>query len=227
MAPPIESEIMDYLKKVLGADMVEASRQRERRILANVKLAAVRKTIEALKKKYENMRFMTISAVDNGLDMEYLYHLHIDGIVVTIKVVKPKEDPTLESMADLIPAANFIEREISDLFGIKIINHPEPDPVGLVLTKDWPEDQRPLKRPIEGALPLKARPVTEALIASGCVAPISAFVQKKREEVGLPKSAPFPFTDERFLSEYHGVVKASGMGDRVGFDWDKRKLRYK
>ncbi|MEM1586040.1 MAG: NADH-quinone oxidoreductase subunit C [Candidatus Bathyarchaeia archaeon] len=227
MALPVESEVMDYLKKALGADLVEAYRQRERRILANVKPAALRKTIEALKKKYKDMRFMTISAVDNGLDMEYLYHLHIDGIVVTVKVVKPKEDPTLESIASLIPAANFIEREISDLFGIKIINHPEPDPVGLVLTKDWSEDKRPLKKPLEGALPSKARPVAEALIASGCVAPISAFVQKKREEVGLPKTAPFPFTDEKVLSEYHGVIKASGMGDRVGFDWDKRKLRYK
>ncbi|MEM2320736.1 MAG: NADH-quinone oxidoreductase subunit C [Candidatus Bathyarchaeia archaeon] len=227
MVLPIESEVMDYLKRVLGADLVEIYRQRERRILANVKPAALSKTIEDLKKKYKDMRFMTISAVDNGLDMEYLYHLHIDGIVVTVKVVKPKEDPTLESIASLVPAANFIEREISDLFGIKIINHPEPDPIGLVLTKDWPEDKRPLKKPLEGALPSKARPVAEALIASGCVAPISAFVQKKREEVGLPKTAPFPFTDEKVLNEYHGVIRASGMGDRVGFDWDKRKLRYK
>lgn len=227
MALPIENEIMNYLKKSLGEDLVEIYRQRERRVLANVKPTAVRKAIEALKRKYSDMRFMTLSAVDNGLDMEYLYHFHIDGIVLTIKSVKPKEDPTLESIADLVPAANFIEREISDIFGIKLVNHPEPNPIGLILTKDWPDDRRPLKKSFEGVLPPKTRPVVEALIASGCVAPISAFVQKKREEVGLPKSASFPFTDEKALSEYYGVIRASGMGDRVGFDWEKRKLRYR
>lgn len=227
MVLPIESEVMEYLKNVLGDDLLEVYRQRERRIFAKVKPAAVRKAIKALADKYRDMRFMTLSAVDNGLDMEYLYHFNINGIVLTLRSLKPKEEPTLDSIADLVPAANFIEREISDLFGIKLINHPEPEPAGLVLTRDWPEDKRPLKKPFEGILPSKARPVAEALISSGCVAPISAFVQKKREEAGLPKSAPFPFTDDKILGEYHGVVRASGMGERIGFDWEKRKLRYK
>ncbi|MBS7604759.1 MAG: NADH-quinone oxidoreductase subunit C [Candidatus Bathyarchaeia archaeon] len=227
MASPIESEIMNYLKSILGADLIEVYRQRERRIFANVKSEAVRRAIEALKNKYGDMRFMTLSAVDAGLDIEYLYHFHIDGIVLTIRTIRPKENPILESIADLVPAANFIEREISDLFGIRLVNHPEPEPAGLILTKDWPEDKRPLKKPFEGVLPSKARPVAEALMASGCVAPISAFVQKKREEAGLPKSAPFPFTDEKALSEYHGIIKLSGMGERAGFDWEKKKLRYK
>ncbi|MEM1550691.1 MAG: NADH-quinone oxidoreductase subunit C [Candidatus Bathyarchaeia archaeon] len=227
MALPIEPEVMNYLRMTLEGDLIEVYRQRERRIFANVKSMAVRKAVEALRSKYKDIRFMTLSAVDNGLDMEYLYHFHIDGIVLTIRCVKPKEDPTLESIADFVPAANFIEREISDLFGIKIINHPEPEPSGLILSRDWAKDQKPLKKPFEGTLPLKARPVAEALIASGCVAPISAFVQKKREEAGLPKSASFPFTDGGILSEYQGIIKTSGMGERIGFDWEKKRLRYK
>lgn len=227
MVMQLESEIMDYLREVLGDDLIKIYRQRERRIFAAIKPASLRRIIEALKNKYSDMRFMTLSAVDNGLDIEYLYHFNINGIVLTIRVLRPKEEPILESIADIIPAANFIEREISDLFGVKLVNHPELDPSGLILTKDWPEDQRPLRRPFEGILPSKARPVAEALIASGCVAPISAFVQKKREETGLKKSPPFPFTDEKILGEYQGVIKASGMGDRVGFDWEKRRLRYK
>ncbi|MEM3956122.1 MAG: hypothetical protein QW424_05155, partial [Candidatus Bathyarchaeia archaeon] len=74
MASPIESEIMNYLKSILGADLIEVYRQRERRIFANVKSEAVRRAIEALKNKYGDMRFMTLSAVDAGLDIEYLYH---------------------------------------------------------------------------------------------------------------------------------------------------------
>lgn len=226
MAAPLESEVANYLKGILGEDLIEVYRQRERRIFVRVKPAAIRRAVEALKSKYRDMRFITLSAVDNGLDMEYLYHFHIGGIVLTIRSVKPKEDSTLESIADLVPAANFIEREISDLFGVKLINHPEPEP-GLVLTKDWPEDKRPLKKPFEGPLPSNARPVAEALISSSCVAPISAFVQRKREEVGLPKSAPFAFTDERALSEFHGVIKGTSLDEIVGFDWSKKRLRYK
>lgn len=226
MVLSLEEEVISYLREVLGGDLIDVYRQRERRIFARVKPAAVRRAIEALKGKYKDMRFMTLSAIDSGLDMEYLYHFHIGGIVLTIKCQKPKEDGTLESIADLVPAANFIEREIADLFGIKLVNHPEPEP-GLVLTKDWPEDKRPLKKPLEGVLPSKARPVAEALISSSCVAPISAFVQKKREEAGLPKSAPFAFTDEKALNEFHGVIKGTGLDEKVGFDWGRKRLRYK
>ncbi|MEM2594019.1 MAG: NADH-quinone oxidoreductase subunit C, partial [Candidatus Bathyarchaeia archaeon] len=201
-------------------------RQRERRIFVRVKPAAVRKAVQALKSRYKTLRFMTLSAVDDGLDIEYLYHFSIDGIVLTLRSIKPKEDNTLESIADIIPAANFIEREISDLFGVKLVNHPQPEH-GLVLTKDWPEDKRPLKRPFEGILPSKARPVAEALISSSCVAPISAFIQRKREEAGLPRSAPFAFTDEKALNEFQAIIRDTGFSEKAGFDWEKKRLRYK
>ncbi|MBS7625350.1 MAG: NADH-quinone oxidoreductase subunit C [Candidatus Bathyarchaeia archaeon] len=222
----LENDIINYLKEELKEDLIEAYRQRERRIFVRVKPIAVRRAVQALKRRYQTLRFMTLSAVDNGLDMEYLYHLHIDGVVLTVRSIKPKEDNTLESIADIIPAANFIEREISDLFGIKLINHPQPEH-GLILTRDWPDDKRPLRKPLEGALPPKARPVAEALISSSCVAPISAFIQKKREEAGLPKSASFAFTDERALNEFHSIIRDTGLSEKVGFDWEKKRLRYK
>lgn len=222
----LENGILSYLSEVLGSDLMEAYRQRERRIFVRVKPTAIRKAVQALKSRYKTLRFMTLSAVDNGLDMEYLYHFSINSIVLTVRSMKPKEDNTLESIADIIPAANFIEREISDLFGVKLINHPHPEH-GLVLTKEWPEDKRPLRRPFEGVLPPKARPVAEALISSSCVAPISAFIQKKREEAGLLKSAPFAFTDEKALNEFQAVIRDTNLGEKVGFDWEKKRLRYR
>ena len=226
MVAELESEVINYLRDELGGDFLEAYKQRERRIFVKVKPSAVRKVVQLLKNRYSTLRFMTISAVDSGLDMEYLYHFHIDGVVLTVRSIKPKEDNTLESIADLIPAANFIEREISDLFGVTLVNHPEPEH-GLVLTKDWPDDKRPLKKPFEGILPPKARPVAEALISSSCVAPVSSFIQRKREVAGLSKSAGFAFADEKSMSEFHGIIKDTSLGEKVGFDWEKRRLRYK
>lgn len=222
----LENEVINYLRDILGGDLIETYKQRERRIFIRIKPTAIRKTVKALKDRYQTLRFMTLSAVDLGLDMEYLYHFHIDGIVLTVRSLKPKEDNTLESIAEIIPAANFIEREISDLFGIKLINHPQPER-GLILTKDWPDEKRPLKKPLEGDLPLKARPVAEALISTSCVAPISAFIQRKREEAGLSKSSTFAFTNKNSMSEFRGILKDTGLGDKVGFDWEKNRLRYK
>jgi len=220
-----EEEIIGFLKRELGEDLIDVWKQRERRVFAKIKPAAVRRAVKALKDKYSSLRLMTISAVDHGLDFEFLYHIHIDGNVLTLRIVRPKEDNTLESIADIVPAANFIEREISDLFGIKIVNHPQPQP--LILPENWPDDKRPLRKPLEGELPPQARPVAEALISMGCVAPVSAFIQKKREEAGLPRNPPITFTDEKAMKEFHEIVKASNLAEKAGFDWEKKRLRYK
>ena len=220
-----EEEIIGFLRSELGEDLIEAWKERERRVFARIKPTAIRKAVKALKNKYPTLRFITLSAVDHGLDFEFLHHIHIDGNVLTLRSIKPKEDNTLESIADIIPAANFIEREISDLFGIKIVNHPQPQP--LILPENWPDDKRPLRKPLEGELPPQARPVAEALISMGCVAPVSAFIQKKREEAGLPRNPPITFTDEKAMKEFHEIVKASNLAEKAGFDWEKKRLRYK
>lgn len=220
-----ENEIITYLKQELGKDLIEASKPRERRVFVRIKPAALRKAVNALKKQYQTLRFMTLSTVDHGLDFEFLHHFHVDGKVVTLRSVKHKEDNTLESIVDLIPAANFIEREVADLFGVKLVNHPQPQ--HLILTKDWPDDKRPLRKPLEGELPPQARPTAEALISMGCVAPVSAFMQKKREEAGLPRVPPFAFTDEKAMQEFQGIIKDANLSKKVGYDWEKKRLRYK
>lgn len=226
MAVSLEDDIVNRIEEEIGESLIEAHKQRERRIFIRVKPEAFRDAVQAIKRRYKMLRFITISAVDSGLDMEYLYHFHVGSVVLTFRVIKPKEDNTLESISDMIPAANLIEREISDLFGIKLLNHPQPEH-GLVLTKDWPDDKRPLRKTFEGTLPPQARPVAEALISSGCVVPISSFMQKKREEAGLPKSPAFTFIDEGAMLEFHGIIKDVGLAEKAGFDWERKRLRYK
>jgi len=219
-----ENEIIEYLQSELGEDLIEAVSPRERRVFARIKKAALRKAVKSLHKKYV-LRFMTLSAVDHGLDMEFLHHFHIEGHVVTFRTTTPKEDNTIETIADLVPAANFIEREISDLFGVKFLNHPQPQ--HLILTKDWPDKERPLRKPLEGILPPQARATSEMLISTSCAIPVSSFIRKKREQAGLPTSPPIAFTDEKTLSEFQQVVKQTGFDKKAGYDWKTKKLRYK
>jgi Ni,Fe-hydrogenase III component G len=220
-----QNRITEHLKRELGTDFIEATSPRERRIFIRIMPTGLRKAVTTLKQTYPELRLMTISAVDHGLDFEFLHHFHINGAVVTLRSIKPKEDNTLESIVDLIPAAHFIEREIADLFGIKLANHPKPEP--LILSKDWPNDKRPLRRPMEGELPPQARPSAETLISTSCVAPISTFIQKKREEAGLPRTPPFAFTDDKTMQEFQGIMKNTGFANKAGYDWEKKRLRYK
>ena len=220
-----EKEIIEYMWQEFGPDILDVSAPRERRVFINVRPEVLRRAVEALKRKYSTLRFMTISAVDCGLNFEFLYHFHVDGVVVTLRTVKPKEENLLESITDMVPAANFIEREIAELFGVKVMNHPKMR--NLILTEDWAEGKRPLRKPLKGILPPQARRVAESLISKGCVAPISRSIERKREAAGLPKTPPFAFTDEGNMKELYGIIKEASLSEKVGFDWEKKRLRYR
>jgi Ni,Fe-hydrogenase III component G len=72
-------------------------------------------------------RLATISCVDEDDHFELLYHIALDknGIMVTIKrTVEKGENPSTESIANDIPGAEWIEREIREMFGIEFDGNP-------------------------------------------------------------------------------------------------------
>ena len=54
---------------------------------------------------------------------------------VRMKVRLPADDPHLTTVCDVWPAANWLEREVWDLFGIAFDGH--PDPRRLLMPEDW------------------------------------------------------------------------------------------
>ncbi|MCK5148406.1 NADH-quinone oxidoreductase subunit C [bacterium] len=92
-------------------------------------------------------RFIIASAVDKPNNMmEIIYHfdfLHLPQ-VLSLRVVLSKDRLEIESIAPIIVGAEWIEREIHELFGITFKNH--PNPVHLLLPDDWPEGNYPLRR---------------------------------------------------------------------------------
>ncbi len=52
-----------------------------------------------------------------------------------MKVRLPGDDPHLATVSDVWPAANWLEREVWDLFGISFEGH--PDPRRLLMPEDW------------------------------------------------------------------------------------------
>ena len=92
-------------------------------------------------------RFVIVTGLDSDDCFELLYHYSYDqtGCVITIDAfVRDRENPSVESIARMIPAAEWIEREIHDLLGVDFVNH--PDMRRLILSDDWPEGVYPLRK---------------------------------------------------------------------------------
>ena len=95
-------------------------------------------------------RLVDLTAIDRGeasARFELVYRLHAPAhnarIRVHVRVGEP--DPGVDSVVELWPAANWLEREVFDLFGIGFRGHPdlrrillETDFEGAPLRKDFP-----------------------------------------------------------------------------------------
>ena len=94
-----------------------------------------------------SLRFVSATGIDSEDCFEILYHYSNDktGCVITVKAfIRDRENPSIESITPLIPAAEWIEREIYDILGIEINNHPNMR--RLILADDWPEGVYPLRK---------------------------------------------------------------------------------
>lgn len=79
-----------------------------------------------------------LTGVDWGKELGVVYHLesttHRHILVVKVQT-SDREDPSFDSVQDIWPTANFHEREVFDLFGIKFKGHPNLK--RLFLPEDW------------------------------------------------------------------------------------------
>jgi len=59
----------------------------------------------------------------------------------------PPDDPKVDSISDIIPGANWAEREIRDMIGVEPVGHPYPK--RLVLPDGWPDGLHPLRKDMD------------------------------------------------------------------------------
>jgi NADH-quinone oxidoreductase subunit C len=82
---------------------------------------------------------------------EVVYHLYSVSINhrLRVKVRVPEGQPEVDSATDLWSSANWMEREVWDLYGIRFAGHPDPRRLllyeefeGHPLRKDYPKERR-------------------------------------------------------------------------------------
>ncbi len=91
-------------------------------------------------------RLVTATAVDEKKNFEIYYHFSHDktGMVTHVHVFLPKEKPEIDTLAYVTTAADWIEREMHELFGINFKDHPNMEP--LLSEGNWGPDEFPFRK---------------------------------------------------------------------------------
>ncbi len=92
--------------------------------------------VGVLRKTFSVHHLSAITGQDRGAELELLYHFwHEHGI--TLQVTLGREDARVGTLTDAIPGADFYEREVGEMLGVRFEGHPGPE--HLLLPDDWEE----------------------------------------------------------------------------------------
>lgn len=140
-----KNAFIEKMKEQFPGEVTGATIVKEKRITIDITPGAILKVAEFLHKDLK-FRFIIASAYHTKEGFEILYHFSDDesGNVINIHVILPEEKPEIISLANMIPGANWIEREMHEILGITFIGHPEPEK--LISEGNWAEGVYPYRK---------------------------------------------------------------------------------
>lgn len=147
---PLQGPVGEILRQ-LGPAVVAVERCDRRRGIARIESSALLDVSRRLM-GMDGSRFVTEVGLDvrDGIDIIYCWAFDAQGIIVMLKALAARPELTADAVGQLLPAANWIEREIADLLGVKFRNH--PDPRRLILDDSWPQGLYPLRKDFDPAV---------------------------------------------------------------------------
>jgi NADH:ubiquinone oxidoreductase subunit C len=80
--------------------------------------------------------------------VEVLYHFSRGAALLTLRLSVRYSRPVLPSICDLVPAATLYERELIEMYGVRVEG--TPDPARLLLPDDWPDGIYPMRKSFTG-----------------------------------------------------------------------------
>jgi len=138
-------EVIKRIKDKFKGDIVDIFDKSPKRVYIEIKPEAITEVAGYVFKDL-GARFNIASGTDVRHHMEILYHFTIEDInlLISLRVKLQKEKLEIDSLVPVFEAANWIEREMNEMLGIKFKGH--PDLRRLLLSDDWPEGVYPLRR---------------------------------------------------------------------------------
>ena len=132
-----KTELTEYIRPIAtGCEVNEGKQFTEVLVPAELLHGIALKLREDEKASFDFL--VSITGVDYGKDLGAIYHLrstkHDHTIAVKVRT-SDRENPHFDSVTDIWKCADFLEREVYDLLGIKFTNH--PDLRRLFLDRSW------------------------------------------------------------------------------------------
>ena len=119
---------------------------RVRRIFAEVPREEFMNVLEYAVKELGFDWLCTITGLDVGDDLQFIYHVaEKNGVVLNLKQNAPKSDPVIKSVTPIFNGATFYEKELVDMLGAVVEGLPKSGR-RYPLPDDWPEGQYPLRK---------------------------------------------------------------------------------
>ncbi len=151
-------ELVDAFRNHLGESLLDSrvvkrTDGRNKNETVQIWLTIPRQVIKKTVRKLMELHYphlAVISGCDTGENIDLMYHLFIyygrpgGEYNITIRTSVPKNDPTIDTIADLIPGALTSEREKQEFFGI-VIND-IPDKRRIFLPDDFPQGVYPWRK---------------------------------------------------------------------------------
>ncbi len=142
-----KEELIKYLSQLLPDAQVGEGTQYVEVVVDKEKWHDTAKTLAECDLKFDFL--VNITAVDYMPKFMVIYHLTSTttrDFIVVKTFIEDRDNPVVDTLSDIWPTAEFQEREIYDLFGIKFNNHPDlrrlflEDDYGHPLRKDFRDD---------------------------------------------------------------------------------------
>ena len=140
-----DMKVLTAIRKKFGGVIVDEFVKNDRRVYIMVHKDDVPQVCRYC---FEELggRLAIATGHDTRSGVEVLYHFMFPGDhqLITVRTILAKPSPEVESIATFLHAAEWIEREIHDFFGVRFTGH--PDPRRILMADDWPADVYPYRR---------------------------------------------------------------------------------
>jgi NADH:ubiquinone oxidoreductase subunit C len=181
------ADAIEALKRAPGTEIVSASAPTGRRWFAEISSpAGLLPCVETLRGK-AGARLMAITCVDEPAFRELLYHYSLGSDVLTLRTMLWKPDTVVASITPSDPAAELMEHEITELFGVAFEGNPRG--ANMILPDGDAGTRSPLSRQ-QGSIEVRIDRNLASIVSTGATTQSSKRVAKVRVGLGMAENPP-------------------------------------
>ncbi len=144
----IAREKLNQLKAKFGPAIQRADLPSDGRLFVFIEPSAVKDVCAHIFRDLDARYVISIGADDRPFSGKFMvahnFAFDREHLLASVLTHLPAESPKLDSISEIVPAANWAEREIRDMVGIEPVGHRYPK--RLVLPDGWPDGVHPLRK---------------------------------------------------------------------------------